>query len=125
VSWRKRIGEGGVEWLLTETIEAAKRRGTIKATSLSTIVVDTTLQPKAIAHPTDSRLLNRAREQLAEEAKANGIELRQSYARVGHACRAAGGALRAREAISADARTASKAAGLARSRDSRHRAQDP
>ncbi len=46
-------------------------------------MVDTTVQPKAIAHPTDSRLLNRAREQLAEEAKAHGIELRQSYARVG------------------------------------------
>ena len=83
VRWRKRIGEEGVEWLLTETIEAAKRSGTIKATSLSTIVVDTTVQPKAIAHPTDSRLLNRAREQLVDEAKVNGIELRQSYARVG------------------------------------------
>jgi IS5 family transposase len=47
------------------------------------IVVATTVQPKAIAHPTDSRLLNRAREQLVDEAKANGIELRQSYARVG------------------------------------------
>jgi transposase, IS5 family len=83
VRWRKRIGEEGVEWLLTETIEAAKRSGTIKAASLSTIVVDTTVQPKAIAHPTDSRLLNRAREQLVDEAKANGIELRQSYARIG------------------------------------------
>ena len=81
--WRKRIGEEGVEWLLTETIEAAKRSGTIKAASLSTIVVDTTVQLKAIAHPTDSRLLNRAREQLVDEAKAKGIELRQSYARIG------------------------------------------
>jgi IS5 family transposase len=44
-------------------------------------VVDTTVQPKAIAHPTDSRLLNRAREQLVDEAKVNGTELRQSYAR--------------------------------------------
>ena len=79
--WRKRIGEEGFEWLLTETIEAAKRSGTTKATSLATIVVDTTVQPKAIAHPTDSRLLNRAREQLVDEAKVNGTELRQSYAR--------------------------------------------
>ena len=72
-----------MEWLLGETIEAAKRSGTIEATSLSTVVVDTTVQPKAIAHPTDSRLLNRAREQLVDEAKAHGVELRQSYARVG------------------------------------------
>jgi IS5 family transposase len=82
VRWRKRIGEAGVEWLLTERIEAAKRSGTIKVTSLSTIVVDT-VQPKAIAHPTDSRLLNRAREKLVDEAKANAIVLRQSYARIG------------------------------------------
>lgn len=83
VRWRKRISEECVEWLLTETIEAAKRSGTIRKASLSTIVVDTTVQLKAIAHPTDSRLLNRAREQLAEEAKAHGIELRQSYPRAG------------------------------------------
>ena len=83
VRWRQRIGEAGVEWLLTETIEAAKRTSTIRTASLATIVVDTTVQPKAIAYPTDSRLLNRAREQLADEAKADGIELRQSYARLG------------------------------------------
>ena len=83
VRWRKRIGEAGVEWLLTQTIEAARASGTISAASLSTIVVDTTVQPKAIAFPTDSRLLNRARAQLAQAAQAQGIELRQSYARLG------------------------------------------
>lgn len=83
VRLRKQIGEEGVEWLLTDTIEAANRSGTVKATSLSTLVVDTTVQPKAIAYLTDSRLLNRAREQLVDEANASGIELRQSYARVG------------------------------------------
>jgi IS5 family transposase len=83
VRWRKRIGEEGVEWLLTQTIDAAKRSGVVKKASLSTIVVDTTVQPKAIAHPTDSRLLNRAREHLVDEAQAHGIELRQGYARLG------------------------------------------
>jgi hypothetical protein len=79
VRWRKRIGEAGAEWLLTQTIEAAKASGTIRQTSLSTIVVDTTVQPKAIAYPTDSRLLNRTRQQLVDAAQAHGIELRQSY----------------------------------------------
>ena len=83
VRWRKRIGEDGAEWLLTQTIEAAKVSGTIRRASLSTIVVDTTVQEKAIAYPTDSRLLNRARAQLADAAQAHGIELRQSYARLG------------------------------------------
>jgi IS5 family transposase len=85
VRWRRRIGEAGVEWLLTQTIEAAKASGAMKRESLSTIVLDTTVQPKAIAHPTDSRLLNRAREQLVEAAQDCGITLRQSYVRVGKA----------------------------------------
>ncbi|MBN9403801.1 MAG: IS5 family transposase [Burkholderiales bacterium] len=85
VRWRQRIGEAGVEWLLTQTIEAAKRSGVVKRESVSTIVLDTTVQPKAIAHPTDSRLLNRAREQLVEAAQECGIGLRQSYVRVGKA----------------------------------------
>ena len=83
VRWRQRIGEAGVEWLLTQTIEAAKSSCAMKRESLATIVLDTTVQPKAIAHPTDSRLLNRAREQLVDAAQRCGIALRQSYVRVG------------------------------------------
>lgn len=85
VRWRQRIGEEGCEWLLEHSIQAAVSAGVLKRQSLSTVVVDTTVQPKAIAHPTDSRLLNRAREQLVQAAQDNGIELRQSYARVGKA----------------------------------------
>ena len=83
VRWRQRIGEAGCEWLLAHSIEAARKGGVIKCQSLDHVVLDTTVQPKAIARPTDSRLLNRAREQLVEEAQDAGIELRQSYARVG------------------------------------------
>lgn len=85
VRWRQRIGEAGCEWLLAQSIEAAKRGRVIKRSSLDTVVLDTTVQPKAIAHPTDSRLLNKAREQLADAAQDAGITLRQSYARVGKA----------------------------------------
>jgi transposase, IS5 family len=85
VRWRQRIGEAGCEWLLAQSIEAAKRGRVIKRTSLDTVVLDTTVQPKAIAHPTDSRLLNKAREQLVDAATDAGITLRQSYARVGKA----------------------------------------
>jgi IS5 family transposase len=85
VRWRQRIGEEGCEWLLAHSIEAATRAGVIKRGSLDTVVLDTTVQPKAIAHPTDSRLLNRAREQLVDAAQGAGIALRQSYARVGKA----------------------------------------
>lgn len=91
VRWRQRIGEEGCEWLLEHSIQAALCAGVMKRQSLSTVVVDTTVQPKAIAHPTDSRLLNRAREQLVAAAQDAGIELRQSYARVGKAADAKAG----------------------------------
>jgi IS5 family transposase len=41
------------------------------------------VQPKAIAHPLDSRLYHRGREILVRLAKRHGVALRQSYARVG------------------------------------------
>jgi len=46
----KRIGEAGVEWLLTQTIAAATSSGAMKRKSLSTIVLDTRVQPKAAEH---------------------------------------------------------------------------
>jgi IS5 family transposase len=82
VRWRQRIGEAGCEWLLAQSIEAARRGRVIKRDSVDTVVLDTTVQPKAIAHPTDSRLLNKAREQLVDAAQETGITLRQSYARI-------------------------------------------
>jgi hypothetical protein len=44
--------------------------------------IDTTVQEKAIAHPTDARLTHRAIEKLVELAKREGVELRQSYLRL-------------------------------------------
>jgi transposase, IS5 family len=46
------------------------------------VVVDTTVQPKAIAHPTDARLCHRALEKLVDLARRNQVPLRQSYRRV-------------------------------------------
>jgi len=46
------------------------------------VVVDTTVQPKAIAHPTDARLCHRALEKLVDLAWRNDVPLRQSYRRV-------------------------------------------
>lgn len=80
--WRKRIGEEGVEWLLTKTIKAGRKAGVVEDKSLEQVAVDTTVMEKAIAHPTDSRLYERARAQLVDLARDAGIELRQSYARL-------------------------------------------
>jgi IS5 family transposase len=80
--WRERIGTAGMERLLAATVEAALAAGAVKPTSLERVTVDTTVQPKAIAHPLDSRLYNRGREILVRLAARHGLELRQSYRRL-------------------------------------------
>jgi len=81
-NWRKRIGEEGVEWLLTKTIEAGIEAGIIDKRSAEQVIVDTTVMEKNIAHPTDSRLYERARQRMVKLAREAGLELRQSYARL-------------------------------------------
>ena len=82
VRFRKRIGPDGMERLLAETVRAGLDSGAVRATSLEGISVDTTVQPKAIAHPLDSRLYHKALEVLVRHAKRAGLRLRQSYLRL-------------------------------------------
>jgi IS5 family transposase len=82
VRWRKRIGEKGAEKLLRETVETAKRKGLLTSLDVSRVVVDTTVQEKAIAFPTDGRLYHKMRAKLVREAKRRGLHLRQSYLRL-------------------------------------------
>jgi len=81
--WRQRLGESGMESLLRATIDAAIESKAVKARELKRVTVDTTVQEKAIAFPTDSKLYHRARERLVRLAKTHGVPLRQSYVRVG------------------------------------------
>jgi len=81
--WRQRMGEDRLVALLQESLAAATRTGAAKPADFTRVIVDTTVQPKAIAHPTDAKLLFRAREHLVRHAKRHGVALRQSYARLG------------------------------------------
>lgn len=81
--WRQRIGPENMEKLLIETLETAKREGHLTQKHMERVNVDTTVQEKAIAYPTDSRLYHKARVLLVKAAKDRGIALRQSYLRVG------------------------------------------
>ena len=83
VKWRKRIGEKGVEKLLSHTIDTAKRMGLLPEKLIKNVNVDTTVQEKAITFPTDTKLCHRMRIQLILAAKKKGIILRQTYIRVG------------------------------------------
>jgi IS5 family transposase len=81
--WRNRMGEERLQALLQESLAVATKTGAMKPGDLARVIVDTTVQPKNITFPTDAKLLNRAREKLVKLAKKLGVELRQSYARVG------------------------------------------
>ena len=81
--WRQRMGEEKLVALIQESLNAATRMGAAKPSDFSRVIVDTTVQPKAVAFPTDAKLMHRARERLVRLAKKHGVTLRQSYARVG------------------------------------------
>ena len=80
--WRKRLGPDGLETLLAETIQAGLESGAVRPSSLERISVDTTVQPKAITHPTDAKLYLKALQALVRQAKRHGLELRQAHTRV-------------------------------------------
>jgi len=81
--WRKRIGEEGAEAILAATVQAGLASKAVKESSFERITVDTTVQPKAVTYPTDAKLYNHAREILVRLCRDAGIQLRQSYSRIG------------------------------------------
>ena len=81
--FRSAIGEAGVEELLKATIDTAVASKAIKPAEFERVIVDSTVQEKAIAHPVDSRLLEVARAQVVKAAKAAGIVLKQTFAKAG------------------------------------------
>jgi len=72
-----------LEKLLEATIHTALAMKAIKPRELEKVNVDTTVQEKAVAFPTDARLYQKMRVALIREAKQLNIPLRQSYRFVG------------------------------------------
>ncbi|MBW4517875.1 MAG: transposase [Timaviella obliquedivisa GSE-PSE-MK23-08B] len=56
VKWRKRVGANGVEKLLKQVLRIAMQYQALTKRELKGVTVDTTVQQKAIAFPTDARL---------------------------------------------------------------------
>ena len=81
--WRQRMGEEKLLALLQESLHLATRSGAAKPADFTRVIVDTTVQPKAISFPSDAKLLQRARERLVKLAQKHALKLRQSYVRVG------------------------------------------
>ena len=74
--FRSRIGQDGMEKLLKMSTNLHG-----EAAMEDQIVVDTTVQEKAITFPTDSKLQQRALEHLWQICELEGITLKQSYRR--------------------------------------------
>lgn len=85
--FRKAIGEAGVEALLKATIDTAVTTRAVRPSEFERVIVDSTVQEKAIAHPVDSRLLEIARAKVVLTARRAGLSLKQTFAREGKALR--------------------------------------
>ena len=96
--FRTAIGEAGMQVILKATIDTALASKAIKPAEFERIIVDSTVQEKAIAYPIDSRLLEIARHKIVAHAKRCGIALRQTFAKEGKALkRKAGGYAHAKQ----------------------------
>jgi IS5 family transposase len=76
------IGKEGMELLLKETVDVALLENCILKSEMRHVDIDTTVQEKNIAFPTDSSLLYKAILKLGKAALDRDIPLRQSYKRV-------------------------------------------
>ena len=80
--WRKRMGEEKLAKMLQETIRLGVESSMMKKSEFKEVIVDSTVQEKNIAFPTDARLYFKSIRALAKLAQRGGIKLRQSYLRV-------------------------------------------
>jgi IS5 family transposase len=80
--FRQRIGDEALVLLVEESVRVAVAVKAITPKEMERVVVDTTVQEKAITFSTDSKLRHRAIVKLAWQAKKENLILRQSYVRV-------------------------------------------
>ena len=81
--FRDRVGDQGFEKMLHTLLRTAQDMKALTTYDLHKVNVDTTVQEKAIAFPTDSRLYYKMREKLVHLSFERDIKLRQSYVRKG------------------------------------------
>ena len=81
--WRNRLGEQDLQELLKGSIKSAVKANTIKKDDLKKVNVDTTVQEKNIAYPTDINLYFKLIRHLVKYAKTHQIKPKQTYMRVG------------------------------------------
>ena len=74
VHFRKRLGESGLEMVLSYTVKLHSEVAKDKE-----VLVDTTVQEKNITYPTDTKLAKRIIDKCIKRAKLEDIGLRRTY----------------------------------------------
>ena len=74
VKFRQRLGKSGIEKLFALSVQLHG-----KAAEEGTVLVDTTVQEKAITYPTDSKLAIKIINRLNKLAKREGIQQRRTF----------------------------------------------
>ncbi len=80
--FRGRIKASTLETILQESLAIACELGALKLKDVKSVAVDTTVQEKNVAHPTEHGLMRKAIVKLSAVARNAGIKIRQSYVRV-------------------------------------------
>lgn len=80
--WRQRIGASGVERILQASIQTAVQTKAVAPQELTKAISDTTVMPKAVAHPVDAKLIQRSIERIVKATRGAGINLKRTYQRI-------------------------------------------
>jgi IS5 family transposase len=80
--WRQRVGPEGVEKILAASVQVALETKTVTRAELSKTICDTTVMPKAIAYPTDARLIHKSLDRIVKAARKHEVPLKRSYQRL-------------------------------------------
>src|SRR5262249_30780987 len=121
--WRQRLGQAQPV-LIQESLSVAHKTGALATRDLERVVADTTVQPKAIAHPTDARLCHGALEKTGRTGAAPSRAIAAELPARRQACRNHGRALHACPPVQAGPARAQAPAHSARPRDPRYPPQD-
>lgn len=81
-NFRGRIQASTFETILQESLAIACELGALKLKDVKSVAVDTTVQEKNVAYPTEHSLMYKALTKLSAIARRAGIKIRQSYTRV-------------------------------------------
>ena len=77
--WKKRIGAEKLEEILQVSLATANEVGALDPKDVEGVVVDTTVQEKMIKHPSEIEVIYDAIIDLGEQAKRNGLKLKENF----------------------------------------------